>query len=88
MLIDVFLPVVCTGLAFIVGFACGVYSEKINPANIVKKKEMMYYTNDNGDIAKVLGVDDRTNMATVVINDKTVEMDWDRFIEEFKRIKK
>lgn len=49
---------------------------------------MMYYTNDNGDIAKVLGVDDRTNKATVVINDKTVEMDWDRFIEEFNRIKK
>lgn len=48
----------------------------------------MYYTNDNGDIAKVLGVDDRTNKATVVINDQTVEMDWDRFIEEFNRIKK
>lgn len=48
----------------------------------------MYYINENGDIARVLGVDDRTNIATVVINDETVEKDWDRFIEEFNGIKK
>lgn len=47
---------------------------------------MTYYINDKGDIAKVLGVDDRTNTATVVINDKMVEMDWDLFIQEFKRL--
>lgn len=44
----------------------------------------MYYINDNGDIAKVLGVDDRTGLATVVINDKVVTMAWDDFIKEFK----
>ena len=46
----------------------------------------MNYTNDKGDIAKVLGVDDRTGIATVVINDKTVTMYWDEFIRKFKRI--
>lgn len=46
----------------------------------------MYYTNDKGDIAKVLGVDDRTGLATVVINDKAAVMAWDEFIREFKRL--
>lgn len=48
---------------------------------------MTYYTNDKGDIAKVLGVDDRTGLASVVINDKTVTMAWDEFIKEFKRMR-
>lgn len=43
----------------------------------------MHYTNSKGDIAKVLGVDDRTGLATVVINDKHTIMAWDKFIEEF-----
>lgn len=47
---------------------------------------MTYYTNDKGDVAKVLGVDDRTGLATVVINGETKEMPWDRFIEKFKRM--
>lgn len=47
---------------------------------------MTYYTNDKGDIAKVLGVDDRTGLATVVVNDKAVTMTWDEFIREFKRM--
>lgn len=38
MLIEIFMPVFCMGVAFLVGFACGVYSEKINPANKVRKK--------------------------------------------------
>lgn len=42
---------------------------------------MTYYTNDKGDFAKVLGVDDRTGLATVVINDKAVTMAWDAFIK-------
>lgn len=46
----------------------------------------MYYINDNGDVAKVLGVDDRTGLAMVVINDKAVTMAWDDFIKEFKRM--
>lgn len=47
---------------------------------------MTYYINDKGDVAKVLGVDDCTGLATVVINDKAVTMAWDEFIEEFKRM--
>ncbi|MDO4896351.1 MAG: hypothetical protein Q3971_03215 [Moraxella sp.] len=47
---------------------------------------MTYYTNDKGDIAKALGVDDRTGLASVVINDKAVTMAWDEFICEFKRM--
>lgn len=46
----------------------------------------MIYQNNKGDIAKVLGVDDRTGLATVVINDKVVTMAWDEFIKEFKRM--
>lgn len=37
---------------------------------------MTYYTNDKGNIAKVLGIDDRTGLAKVVINDKAVTMAW------------
>ncbi|WP_323842527.1 MULTISPECIES: hypothetical protein [unclassified Moraxella] len=44
---------------------------------------MTYYINSKGDIAKVLGVDDRTGMASVVINDKHTIKPWDKFIEEF-----
>ena len=47
---------------------------------------MTYYTNDKGDIAKVLGVDDRTGLASVVINDKEAIMTWDDFIKEFNSI--
>lgn len=48
---------------------------------------MTYYTNDKGDIAKVLGAPDRTGLATVVINDKVVTKPWDDFISEFKRVR-
>lgn len=47
---------------------------------------MTYYINSKGDIAKVLGVDDRTGLASVVINDKAVTIAWDEFICDFKRI--
>lgn len=47
---------------------------------------MTYYTNDKGNVAKVLGIDDHTGLATVVINDKAVTMAWDEFIKEFKRM--
>lgn len=46
----------------------------------------MYYTNDKGDVAKVLGVDDCTGLATVVINDKAIVMAWSDFIKDFKRM--
>lgn len=46
----------------------------------------MCYINNNSDTAKVLGVDDCTGLATVVINGETKEMPWDRFIEKFKRM--
>lgn len=50
--------------------------------------EMTYYINNKGDIAKVLGVDDRTGLASVVINDKPTTMAWNEFIKEFNGIKK
>lgn len=46
----------------------------------------MYYTNNKGNVAKVLGAPDRTGLAKVVINDKAVIMAWDDFIKEFKRM--
>lgn len=49
---------------------------------------MRYYYNPITDqYAKVLGVDDRTNLATVIIDDKKDEMDWDEFISEFKQLR-
>lgn len=48
----------------------------------------MYYTNDKGDIAKVLGVDDRTGLASVVINDKHTTMAWEEFVTTFRGIAK
>lgn len=47
---------------------------------------MTYYTNNKGDIAKVLGVDDRTGMASVLINDQAVTMAWVDFIQEFRHL--
>lgn len=47
---------------------------------------MTYYINSKGDIAKVLGVDDRTGLASVVINDKHITMAWEEFIKEFSGI--
>lgn len=46
----------------------------------------MHYTNSKGDIAKVLGVDDQTGLATVVINDKHTTMAWNEFVKEFNGI--
>lgn len=49
---------------------------------------MRYYYNPITDqYAKVLGVDDRTNLAAVIIDDKKDEMDWDEFISEFKQLR-
>lgn len=49
---------------------------------------MRYYYNPTDDkYAKVLGVDDRTGIATVIIDDKKDEMDWDEFISEFKQLR-
>ncbi len=49
---------------------------------------MRYYYNPITDqYAKVLGVDDRTGIATVIIDDKKDEMDWDEFISEFKQLR-
>lgn len=49
---------------------------------------MRYYYNPTTDqYAKVLGVDDRTNLAAVIIDDKKDEMDWDEFISEFKQLR-
>ncbi|MBE9589998.1 hypothetical protein IM753_03200 [Moraxella sp. K127] len=47
---------------------------------------MTYYTNDKGDVAKVLDYDRKSDTVTVVINDKAVTMAWDDFISEFKRM--
>lgn len=49
---------------------------------------MRYYYNPATDTyAKVLGVDDRTNLATVIIDDKKDEIHWDNFISEFKQLR-
>lgn len=49
---------------------------------------MRYYYNPTKDqYAKVLGVDDRTGIATVIIDDKKDEMDWDEFIAEFRQLR-
>ena len=45
-----------------------------------------YYNPKTGQYAKVLGVDDITGIAVVVINDKAVTMAWNEFIKEFKRM--
>lgn len=45
---------------------------------------MTYYTNDKGDIAKVIDYDQKSDAVTVVINDKAVTKPWDEFISEFK----
>ncbi|STZ02013.1 hypothetical protein [Moraxella equi] len=47
---------------------------------------MTYYTNDKGDIAKVIDYDRKSDTVTVVINDKAAVMAWDEFISEFKKI--
>ncbi|UYZ79852.1 hypothetical protein [Moraxella bovis] len=47
---------------------------------------MTYYTNDNGDVAKVIDYDRKSDTVTVVINDKAAVMAWDEFISEFKRM--
>lgn len=49
---------------------------------------MRYYYNPTTDqYAKVLGVDDRTGIATVIIDDKKDEMAWDEFIGKFKQLR-
>ncbi len=49
---------------------------------------MRYYYNPTTEqYAKVLGVDDRTGIATVIIDDKKHEMDWDEFIGKFKQLR-
>lgn len=45
-----------------------------------------YYNPTTHQIAKVLGVDDRTHLATIVIDDKSVTMDWHEFIKQFKSL--
>lgn len=48
---------------------------------------MTYYFNDaTGQLATVLGVDDRTNMATVVIDGDRHQMDWDEFLQDFNTL--
>lgn len=44
---------------------------------------MYYYNPTTNQYAKVLGVDDRTGMATVVIDDKPRQMPWMAFLGEF-----
>lgn len=44
----------------------------------------MYYISDDGVIAKLLSVDNE--IATIVVNDKAIEMAWDEFIKEFNGI--
>lgn len=44
---------------------------------------MEIYVNDRGERAKVLGVDDRTGLAMVVINGETKEVAWVKFLREF-----
>ena len=39
-----------------------------------------------GQYAKVLGVDDITGTAVVVINNKRCDMDWQDFLKEFKSL--
>lgn len=46
-----------------------------------------YYNPKTCQYAKVLGVDDRTGIATVIIDGKKDEMDWDEFISEFKQLR-
>ncbi|OOS03254.1 hypothetical protein SAMN02745664_12334 [Moraxella cuniculi DSM 21768] len=49
---------------------------------------MRYYYNPTTDqYAQVLGVDDRTGIATVIIDDKEYEMDWHEFIGKFKQLR-
>lgn len=49
---------------------------------------MRYYYNPTTDqYAKVLGVDDRTGIATVIIDDKKQEVPWDEFIGKFRQLR-
>ena len=49
---------------------------------------MRYYYNPTTDqYAKVLSVDDKTGIATVIIDDKKQEMPWDKFIGKFKQLR-
>lgn len=45
-----------------------------------------YYNPKTNQYAKVLGVDDRTQIAIVVIDDKKVDLSWDEFIGKFKEL--
>ena len=48
---------------------------------------MTYYFNDaTGQLATVLGVDDRTNLATVVIDGDRYQMDWGDFLQVFNTL--
>lgn len=48
---------------------------------------MTYYFNARtGQYAKVLGVDDRTDIAVVVIDGEQYSMDWQVFLKEFKSL--
>lgn len=45
-----------------------------------------YYNPETGQYAKVLGVDDRTDIAVVMIDDKRCDVDWQVFLKEFKSL--
>lgn len=48
---------------------------------------MTYYFNDaTGQLATVLGVDDRTNLATVEIDGDRYQMDWGEFLQVFNTL--
>lgn len=44
---------------------------------------MEIYVNDKGERAKVLWVDDRAGIASVVIDGKTKQLPWVEFLKEF-----
>lgn len=42
----------------------------------------MYYTNDKGDVAKVIDYDPKTDKVTIIVKKS---MSYDEFVKEFKR---
>lgn len=54
--------------------------------NILRECHDLLFQPKNRAIAKVLGVDDRTDIAVVVIDGEQYSMDWQAFLKEFKSL--